>query len=490
MNEIFSFKSCNSYLIFLFVIICVTTSSNVEIVGAVNETNGSTVTADLAVVDFYWVPANPIVRQPVTYHWKIKNVGVYSAGESVTTFWSNNRPVDYYYDVPALAPGEFVLQSHTMTYDGPPKIYQVLVNANYDGRVMECPDNEHCYIANNVLMVNLYIDGPPATCVLIPNPNQGIGPFTSNLTANFSYNIPPTSQFLVKCRQDDPGFIIAAPYYYDSPYISWLCSYPTVASQTVYIPSIYSYALNASCITTITNNPPTPPSPPITCSMTALPNQGIGQFTSNITATFSQNLPVGSYVVLACGNSHVPLNISIVNNTRIVSRLCSYLSVANQTIYYPSASGSGGAYCNTTVTDNPTPPSTCFDTDNGRIYGTRGTAYTNQTNFTDSCVDSRKLREFYCSTPYSTFVSNAVINCKNYGFTGCANGACYVNQRSRFWLTKIIDREADEGSSKKIVVEYDSTTNFMGWLVLGVALFIGLVLVNKRNKEKLRKKRH
>lgn len=67
---------------------------------------------------------------------------------------------------------------------------------------------------------------------------------------------------------------------------------------------------------------------------------------------------------------------------------------------------------------------TCTDTDNGKIWRTKGTATATTTSAvytqTDVCIGPKKLIEFSCFRPTATRLNANVVNCLN----ECSNGAC------------------------------------------------------------------
>ncbi|MFQ5531812.1 MAG: hypothetical protein ACE5ES_04315 [Candidatus Nanoarchaeia archaeon] len=70
---------------------------------------------------------------------------------------------------------------------------------------------------------------------------------------------------------------------------------------------------------------------------------------------------------------------------------------------------------------------TCIDTDNGQDFNLTGiVSYTNittgiTTNFTDFCINSTTLTEYYCNP------TNDTISIENFCNLGCLNGACNTN---------------------------------------------------------------
>ncbi|MFH1442621.1 MAG: LamG-like jellyroll fold domain-containing protein [Candidatus Micrarchaeota archaeon] len=142
--------------------------------------------------------------------------------------------------------------------------------------------------------------------------------------------------------------------------------------------------------------PPTP-----TCAISAAPDEGTGQFTSTITATFSNLLPGTTTAAIKCTASDSGESVSIVGD--IASRDCVYPEVGIITAYAASADA-GGANCQVTVTDNPEPP--CVGVQEVRV--TNSTLVANQ--------------------PFSVYAK----------FTNCAdNSAIFGGKRVLFYPTNM-----------------------------------------------------
>lgn len=224
------------------------------------------------------------------------------------------------------------------------------------------------------------------------------------------------------------------------------------------------------------------------CTINAVPSQGTGPFTSNVTARFFNSTgPFPYTAVLKCNQNDAGQSIPVWYNGQFISRLCNYPQVNQQTFFTASASGSG-ANCYTTVTDNPQQV-TCVDTDGGRNYGVRGLTYNNQSqNYTDTCQDPLRLREHWCSGNY---IANEIVSCRDAGFHKCSLGRCIKTVRSietaegdtvtksRFFLWGLFDifRGKATGSA---VRETSNEDSIFGWLILGVILVAGLMYYNKR----------
>ena len=257
---------------------------------------------------------------------------------------------------------------------------------------------------------------------------------------------------------------------------------------------------NGRCATNgTTNQTPTrfksPTNPPIrmvnttTCNIWAVPSQGIGPFTSNISARFGNVTDQFPFTAtLKCNSNDAGICIPVWLNDQIISRLCNYPQVNIQTIFTASASGAG-ATCTTSVFDNPR-PQTCVDTDGGRNYGVRGITYTNYTqNYTDTCQDNLKLREYWCSGNY---VANEIVICRNVGFKKCSLGRCInpsnptltepqTSTKSRFFLWGLLDIFRGKVTGNAVMDRQNpQETNIFNWLVLGVILVAGIMLYNKR----------
>ena len=79
---------------------------------------------------------------------------------------------------------------------------------------------------------------------------------------------------------------------------------------------------------------------------------------------------------------------------------------------------------NSTNSTNTTNATACRDTDSSSYptinYNMTGSVLVSGVVASDNCLDSARLREYYCSSPNSTSASNVIYTCPN----GCSNNAC------------------------------------------------------------------
>ena len=100
----------SSLIIGLFLIIFLSADSNVKLVSA----NNNTTAPDLVIQDLFWVPASPINWQPVTFYWKVRNIGGSTAPQSITSFSTETYSIGW--STPPIAAGSFYPLQKTYTY--------------------------------------------------------------------------------------------------------------------------------------------------------------------------------------------------------------------------------------------------------------------------------------------------------------------------------------------------------------------------------------
>ena len=239
-----------------------------------------------------------------------------------------------------------------------------------------------------------------------------------------------------------------------------------------------------------------------TCTIWAVPSQDIGPFTSNVTAAFSNSTGPWPYTaILRCFAGDPGTNHQVwgnVPNGGLITRLCNYPQVNQQTVYQASASGDG-ALCITSIIDNPQ-PATCVDTDGGRNYPVRGTTFTNQTNnYTDSCQDNLNLKEYFCFNN-NQMVGNEIVNCRNIGYKNCNLGKCYnttggsgspsfmkiypTSTKSRFFLWALLDIFRGRPTGNAVMeIQNPKENNIFSWILVAVIFVAGLMYMNNKDKQ-------
>src|SRR3989344_9060566 len=193
--------------------------------------------------------------------------------------------------------------------------------------------------AGSAACTNTTIDYPPSpACALTADPESDIGPFWSDLRAQFS-NLPAgVGQALMKCNSTDPGTNKAI-----SPLgvATRSCQYPLIAASTTFLANAAADA--AFCSVEVTDLPA--PS----CTILGAPNTGFGPYTSTLTATFST---LGAGVIsanLRCSFTGPLDAVPIIGN--VATYTCNYPAVANPVTNQIGAVAGAASCTNLTYVD-------------------------------------------------------------------------------------------------------------------------------------------
>ncbi|MEK6953492.1 MAG: right-handed parallel beta-helix repeat-containing protein [Candidatus Micrarchaeota archaeon] len=255
---------------------------------------------------------------------------------------------------------------------------------------------------------------PASSCTLSAAPGSGVGPYSSTVTATFSNLEPGVTNALLKCFASDAGAPAAINMVTKKASID--CDYPAVPAPAMFEPRASAIGGAASCNAAIVDNPPS------SCVLIAIPESGVGPFSSTLTAAFSYLEPGVSQALMKCSAADAGQSLPIDAVTKTSTRLCNYPAVANPTNNLASAAAIGGAAsCTDTVTDNPSP--SCINSC-GISLSAPG--------YYELCSD---VSTTSTTTPCVTITSSDVeLNCNNYKMAGPSSNSgkgIFVNQVSR-----------------------------------------------------------
>ena len=487
-------KKKNKVLLLLSIFVFISfiaINDKINYVTATNHTNNTNISRpDLIISDLTWNPSYPVIGQPVTYSWKVRNIGYASAGASITRFWTNNpQPgpgTTSFLNAIAIPVGGYYLQQRSLTYTGLPGVYQVSLRADYYNIVLE--SNE----GNNELIKNVNFGGVSynTTCNMTTYPSIGVGPFTSLIQAVF-YNWPPdgqpgsSRQAIVKCHEQDPGLIVNLSV---GILAERSCTYPQVQYPTFFIPSARGLGIGSTgnCSASVRDNPPS--GNQTTCTDTdGGINYRVRGSTYNYTHKF-QDLCQSTTIIkeyYCLGNAPVYTQYNCANiNSRCDLGSCVLITTNNT----PNDTKQSGFFRSPKSSKMAIPNNFCKDSDGGLRYDVFGITTNRTGSFKDTCqpnTDNQVLEEYYCS---NLDLLKRVIRCNDYGYLRCYSGRCRTEgfvapeeaTRSRFFLWKIFDifKVRPTGNA----VRETGTPNYLfGWIIVAGMLFLGVTYLNRRN---------
>ncbi|MFH0971260.1 MAG: fibronectin type III domain-containing protein, partial [Candidatus Micrarchaeota archaeon] len=166
------------------------------------------------------------------------------------------------------------------------------------------------------------------SCILSATPSDSTGPFTSGIAATFSFLPGTVTSTRIKCNSTDPGEMI--PIGVGST-ARRTCNYPAVISDQQFTAS--AAADTATCLATIMDRMATQSS---TCTVTASPSSGTGQFSTNIYVEITDLRPDLIDVLIKCNSSDEGQTVLIQElsgNSYVATRTCTYLPQLVQTTH-------------------------------------------------------------------------------------------------------------------------------------------------------------